>query len=245
MEMKKIDWFLLYVTIVIGITCLRLSNGYPLELVQFLNGFVELAENMITYFGLTKIYQILQQIPIKWILLLTEGFEFAVGFLILFLFRPQWEQGTMLLLKKGGMVIKTGIALYVMLFAIICIFIYSVVGLPIGTLFLLVQHIAISLGYIPIAVFFGYLLLQQFQIKGEIYLYYMIGTFVMLLFKNVSLIGGAFLFFVFPVLALGVDMLLFIYHFIYQCSFPVEFQEEKKFNRDKIRDIIKKDMERR
>ena len=113
MEMKKIDWFLLYVTIVIGITCLRLSNGYPLELVQFLNGFVELAENMITYFGLTKIYQILQQIPIKWILLLTEGFEFAVGFLILFLFRPQWEQGTMLLLKKGGMVIKTGIALYV------------------------------------------------------------------------------------------------------------------------------------
>lgn len=242
MEMRKSDWFLLYITIVIGITCLRLSNGYPLELVQFLNGFVELAENMIAYFGLTKLYLILQHIPSKWILLLAGGFEFAIGFFILFLFRPQWEQGTMLLLKKGCSVIKAGITLYLMLFAVISIFIYSVIGLPIGALFMILQHIAISLGDIPIAIFLGYLLLQQFQIKGEIYLYYMIGTFVMLLFKNVSLIGGAFLFFIFPVLALGVDMLLLIYHFVYKCRLPVEFQKENKFHRDKIRDIIKKDL---
>ena len=153
-----------------------------------------------------------------------------------------WEQGTMILLKKGNTVLKTGITLYIMIVAVIAIFIYSIVGLPIGGIMILLTHIAVSFGRIPIMIFLGYLLLQQFCIKGEIYLYYMIGSFVMLLFESVSIIGGAFLFFVFPVFALGMDMLLFLYYFVYQCRLPVEFEQKHKFDRKKMRDIIKKDL---
>lgn len=239
-KMKKLDLFLIYVAVVIGITLLRISRGYPEGLVQFLNSFVELAESIIGYFGLTKLFHILHCFSIKWILFCMGSIQIAVGFLILFLFRNTWEQGAMILLKKSGEVLKTGICLYIMLFLVIVIFIYSVVGLPIGAILLLLRYIAVVFGRIPIAIFLGYLLLQQFQIKGETYLYYIIGSFVMLLFENVYLIGSAFLFFVFPVMALGVDMLLIMYYFVYKCSFTVEWEQQKqKFDRNKMRDVIK------
>lgn len=241
-KMKKSDCFLLYITVVIGITLLRLSNGYPYELVQFLNSFVDLAKNIIEYFGLTKIFYVLQNISIKWLLFFVSSIQMAIGFFALYLFRPVWEQGTMILLKKGSTVLKTGIVLYGMFVAVIAVFIYSIVGLPIGGIMILLLHIAVSFGRIPIMIFLGYVLLQQFHMKGEIYLYYMIGSFIMLLFESVYLIGGAFLFFIFPVFALGMDMLLFLYYFVYQCRLPVEFQQKCKFDRKKMRDIIKKDL---
>lgn len=241
--MRKSDWFLLYVIVVIGITLLRISRGYPQEISQFMNNFVELTQNIIDYFGLTKLFYVLKEIPVKWLLLLADSIQMAIGFLILFLFRTTWEQGTMILLKKSTDVLKAGIYLYIMLFAAVAVFIYSVVGLPIGGILILLQHIAVSFGRIPIAIFLGYMLLQQFHINGEIYLYYMIGSFIMLLFENMYIIGGAFLFFIFPVFALGVDMLLLLYHFVYQCNIPVELgQQHTKFDRKKIRDIIKKDL---
>ena len=239
-KMKKLDLFLIYITVVIGITLLRISKGYPKGVVQFLNSFVVLLENIIEYFGLTKLFHILHCFSIEWILFCVESIQIAIGFLILFLFRNTWEQGAMILLKKTSDVLKTGICLYVMLFAVILVFVYSIVGLPIGAVLFLFRHIAIIFGRIPIAIFLGYLLLQQFQIKGETYLYYMIGSFVMLLFENVYLIGSAFLLFVFPVVALGVDVLLIVYYFIYKCSFTIEWQQQKqKFDRNKIRNIIK------
>ena len=238
-KMKKADWFLIYITVVIGITLLRISKGYPYGLVQFLNSFVELTEKIIGYFGLTKLFHILHCFSIKWILFCIGSIQMALGYLILFLFRNTWEQGAMILLKKGSDVLKTGICLYIMLFAVVLMFIYSVVGLPIGAILLLLGYIAEMFGRIPIAIFLGYLLLQQFQIKGETYLYYIIGSFIMLLFENVYLIGSAFLFFVFPVIALGVDMLLIVYYFVYKCSFTIEWEHQQKYDRNKIRNIIK------
>ncbi|HIT87077.1 MAG TPA: hypothetical protein IAB62_04850 [Candidatus Coprocola pullicola] len=73
-------------------------------------------------------------------------------------------------------------------------------------------------------------------------MYYFVGSFIMLLFESVYMIGSAFLFFIFPIVALGVDMLLFLYRFVYQCSLPIEFGEKKKFDRKKIQDVIKKDL---
>lgn len=244
--MKKLDWFLLYITIVIGITWLRISRGYPEELVLFLNSFVDLAENIINYFGLTKLFIILKNIPPKYLLFLMGCGQIAVGFLLLYLFRPTCEQGAMLLIKKSNAVLKMGIMLDIMTALVIAIFIYSIVGLPGAAVIMLFKHVAVCFGKIPIAIFLGYMLLQQFQqqfkMEGEIYLYYIIGCFIMMLFETVYLIDGVFLFFVFPVFALGVDIMLLIYYFVYQCRIPVEIgQKTKKFDRNKIRDIIKKE----
>ena len=162
--------------------------------------------------------------------------------MILALFGNTIEQGTALLLEKSNAVLKTGGILYAMIFAVTSMFIYSVVGLPIGGIFVIVFHIFVMLGKIPIAVFLGYSLLEQFHIKAETYLYYFVGSFIMLLFESVYMIGSAFLFFIFPIVALGVDMLLFLYRFVYQCSLPIEFGEKKKFDRKKIQDVIKKDL---
>ena len=79
-KMKKADWFLIYITVVIGITLMRISKGYPYGLVQLLNSFVELAGNIIEYFGLTKIFYILQNIPIKWLLFLLLVYKWLLDF---------------------------------------------------------------------------------------------------------------------------------------------------------------------
>lgn len=241
-KIKKVDWFLLYLTVIIGIAFLRFFGRYPPGLIKFFDSFVTLSKEIVTYFGLTKIAIFLQNIPMRVLFFLIGGVQITIGFLILALFGNTIEQGTALLLKKSNAVLKTGGILYAMIFAVTSMFIYSVVGLPIGGIFVIVFHIFVMLGKIPIAVFLGYSLLEQFHIKAETYLYYFVGSFIMLLFESVYMIGSAFLFFIFPIVALGVDMLLFLYRFVYQCSLPIEFREKKKFDRKKIRDVIKKDL---
>ena len=241
-KIKKADLFLLYLSVLLGIGCLRFFRGYPAILIKLFNSFVTLSENMVNYFGLTQLAVFLQNVPTRGLLILIGVMQISIGFVILFLFRSTIEQGTALLLQKSSAVMKTGSILYAMIFAVIIVFIYSVVGLPIGGIFVILLHIFIMLGKMPIAVFCGYSLLEQFHIKAETYLYYLTGSFVMLLFESVYMIGNAFLFFIFPVMALGVDMLLFLYRFVYQCSLPVEFLEKKDFDRKKMRDIIKKDL---
>ncbi len=241
-KIKKVDWFLLYLTVILGIAFLRFFGRYPPGLIKFFDSFVTLSKEIVTYFGLNEIAVFLQNIPMRVLFFLIGGVQIMMGFLILALFGNTIEQGTALLLEKSNAVLKTGGILYAMIFAVTSMFIYSVVGLPIGGIFVIVFHIFVMLGKIPIAVFLGYSLLEQFHIKAETYLYYFVGSFIMLLFESVYMIGSAFLFFIFPIVALGVDMLLFLYRFVYQCSLPIEFGEKKKFDRKKIQDVIKKDL---
>ena len=241
-KIKKVDWVLLYLTVILGIAFLRFFGRYPPGLIKFFDSFVTLSKEIVTYFGLNEIAVFLQNIPMRVLFFLIGGVQIMMGFLILALFGNTIEQGTALLLEKSNAVLKTGGILYAMIFAVTSMFIYSVVGLPIGGIFVIVFHIFVMLGKIPIAVFLGYSLLEQFHIKAETYLYYFVGSFIMLLFESVYMIGSAFLFFIFPIVALGVDMLLFLYRFVYQCSLPIEFGEKKKFDRKKIQDVIKKDL---
>ena len=241
-KIKKVDWFLLYLTVILGIAFLRFFGRYPPGLIKFFDSFVTLSKEIVTYFGLNEIAVFLQNIPMRVLFFLIGGVQIMMGFLILALFGNTIEQGTALLLEKSNAVLKTGGILYAMIFAVTSMFIYSVVGLPIGGIFVIVFHIFVMLGKIPIAVFLGYSSLEQFHIKAETYLYYFVGSFIMLLFESVYMIGSAFLFFIFPIVALGVDMLLFLYRFVYQCSLPIEFGEKKKFDRKKIQDVIKKDL---
>ena len=241
-KIKKVDWFLLYLTVILGIAFLRFFGRYPPGLIKFFDSFVTLSKEIVTYFGLNEIAVFLQNIPMRVLFFLIGGVQIMMGFLILALFGNTIEQGTALLLEKSNAVLKTGGILYAMIFAVTSMFIYSVVGLPIGGNVVIVLHIFVMLGKIPIAVFLGYSLLEQFHIKAETYLYYFVGSFIMLLFESVYMIGSAFLFFIFPIVALGVDMLLFLYRFVYQCSLPIEFGEKKKFDRKKIQDVIKKDL---
>ena len=209
-KIKKVDWFLLYLTVILGIAFLRFFGRYPPGLIKFFDSFVTLSKEIVTYFGLNEIAVFLQNIPMRVLFFLIGGVQIMMGFLILALFGNTIEQGTALLLEKSNAVLKTGGILYAMIFAVTSMFIYSVVGLPIGGIFVIVFHIFVMLGKIPIAVFLGYSLLEQFHIKAETYLYYFVGSFIMLLFESVYMIGSAFLFFIFPIVALGVDMLLFL-----------------------------------
>ena len=174
-KIKKVDWFLLYLTVILGIAFLRFFGRYPPGLIKFFDSFVTLSKEIVTYFGLNEIAVFLQNIPMRVLFFLIGGVQIMMGFLILALFGNTIEQGTALLLEKSNAVLKTGGILYAMIFAVTSMFIYSVVGLPIGGIFVIVFHIFVMLGKIPIAVFLGYSLLKQFHIKAETYLYYFVG----------------------------------------------------------------------
>ena len=58
-----------------------------------------------------------------------------------------------------------------MLFAVILVFVYSIVGLPIGAVLFLFRHIAIIFGRIPIAIFFGIFAFTAISNKKEKHIY--------------------------------------------------------------------------
>ena len=242
-ERKRRDWIILYIAVLLGIAFLRFSLQYSQRTMYFFDGFVTLIEHLIQYFGLTELAIALQKLPLKLVLLCVEGIQMVVGFLLLLCFQNTMKQGTALLLEKSVSVIKAGGLLYSMFFLTIVAFFYSVIGLPIGGAILLLLCIAVGFGKIPLCIFLGYLLAEALHIKGELYLEYLLGSFVVVLFESVFMIGSEFLFFLFPVIALGVDFWLLLYRFVYQCSLPVTFLEDgEPWNRKKMRDRILKDM---
>lgn len=242
-DWKKVENFAVYAVVIIGTLMLRFVGDYPDALVGFLESNVMLAVKIANYFGLGEAVNILRNIPSKALLLLLGILHMAAGFCALKIKKSQMEQGAMLLLDELPQVIKAGITLYGMLAALFAVCIYSVVGIPLGALLIFITEIIIVLGRIPLAIFFGYLLMERLSVAGYTYLYFFIGGFFMLICESVYGVGGAFLFFVFPVLAMGTLFTLFIYRRCLRVSLTVRFQtgiSNEKFDRNKLRDIITK-----
>lgn len=240
-DWKKLENFAVYSAIIVGTLMLRFVGDYPDGLVEFLKSNVYLAVKIADYFGLVNVVNILINIPSKVLLLLLGILHMVAGFCALKMKKSQMEQGVMLLLDELPQVVKSGIVLYGMLLALLVISIYSVVGIPFAAFLLSVTEIIIILGRIPLAIFFGYLLMERLSVAGYTYLYFFIGGFFMLLCETVYGVGGAFLFFVFPVLAMGALFTLLLYRCGYRVSLPVRFPtsaSSEKFDRNKIRDII-------
>ena len=240
---KKRENFLIYVIIIAGTLSLRLVTDYPDKMIHMVRSMIDLFMGIAEFLGLTGIVAFVQTIPVKMILMLVESIQMGVGFVLLILLKRHMEQGTMILLENHGLVMKSGIILYGMLIALLFVFVYSVIGIPVGAGLLLFGHIVISIGKVPLAVFFGFLLMERLSIHGYTVLYYFVGSFIMFFCESVYAVGGAFLFFVFPVLGLGTFFALILERVFYKTSYPVRFRTkagQEPFDRKKIQDIITK-----
>lgn len=238
---KRWEGFLIYVVVIVATLSLRLVTDYPDKVIFLVRSMIDLFMRISEFLGLIWIVAFVQTIPVKMILFLVEAVQMSIGFVLLLLLKRHMEQGAMILIENHGLVMKAGSTLYGMLLALLFVFTYSVIGIPVGAVLLLCGHIVVSIGKIPLAIFFGYLLMERLSIYGYTILYYFVGSFIMFFCESVYAVGGAFLFFVFPVLALGTFFTLILERIFYKMSYPIKFRtkaSQEPFDRKKIRDII-------
>lgn len=242
------DWesFFIYIIIILGILLLRLTGNYPSQLISLSQGMVLIGEKIIESFGLIELVAILNFIPLKVFILIGGIIQITIGLIILLIFKKHMEQGTMILIKQPVDTIKTGLCLYSLIAAIFFVFAYSVIGIPISIAVIIISHLIVLLGSIPISIFLGYLLAERLNMSGYTVIYYFIGSFIRLLCESIYTLSGAFLFFIFPVLSIGTFFFIIVNEKFYKIHYKVIFKTKAKevpFNKKKIKDIITKGFE--
>lgn len=168
--------------------------------------------------------------------------QMIIGLLFLTIFRQSVTQGTDLMTKKPTEVIKSGIVLYCFFVSTIAVFVYSIIGIPIAAILFVLLNFFICIGGVPLAIYIGRLVEDWIGIQAKMPVHYLLGSFIMMVCESVFGVGNAFLFFIFPVLSLGEAFLFFA-----ECIFRRPAwkgnritKEELAFDREKMRDIIKK-----
>lgn len=229
-----------------GIVYLRLNADYPEMIVSIIGHVIKMAEELITALGLFEIVQFFQKIPVIAIILILSIIQILLGLIFLAVFRRPMEQGTMILAKRLTEVIKFGLTLYFCFFTTSLLFLYSIIGIPLAAAIIIVMNGIISIGNVPVAIYLGWLVGEWIGIRKRISIFYLLGSFMMMICESVFGVGNAFLFFVFPVLALGTSFLLFLDRCINGMRFPFDSHKEGKkssFDRNKIKQIIEKGLE--
>lgn len=237
------ETFFIYIVVIIGILLLRVFGNYPEQVILFFHSTIAVCEEVVKAAGLTKIVQFFSSFPIGFLILIGGCVQITIGLIVLLIFKGSMEQGTMILLKQPFDAIKAGLCLYFLIVSIVFIFTYSVIGIPFSVTLIGLNHLFIFLGSIPLSIFLGYLLAERLNISGYTIIYYFIGSFIKLLCESIYTLGGAFIFFIFPVLSMGTLFLLIVNRNIYKISYAVKFRtkaKEEPFDRKKIRDIITK-----
>lgn len=239
----KWETFLVCFVVTAGIVYLRLIANYPAEVILIIDGMLGMVEAVIVAFGLSYFIEYIQSIPPFVILLVTSGIQVLFGLLFMRIFKNFMEQGSILILKKSSDVIKSGLVIYVCCGVVIAIFMYSIVGMPVAVFVGISAHIVSSVGRIPMAIYTGYVVEGLLGVKGHTYTYYLFGSFILMLCESVFGVGIAFLFFIIPVISLGVVFTMWINRYVLRIHYDTEFLSKtvkENFDRDKIRDIINK-----
>lgn len=240
---KNWESFFIYIIIILGILLLRLAGNYPSQLILLSQGMVLIGEKIIESFGLTDLLEIFHVIPLKVFIFIGGIIQMTIGLIILLISKKHMEQGTMILLKQPIDTIKTGLCLYFLIAAIFFVFAYSVIGIPISIIIILISHFIVLIGNIPLSIFLGYLFAEKLNISGYTIIYYFIGSFVRLLCESIYTLSGAFLFFIFPVLSIGTFFFMIVNQKFYKLYHTVIFKtkaKETNFNKKKMKNIITK-----
>ena len=242
-KLKLINIIVIYTAVITGILFLRLSADYSNDIINFSEGTVIIAQKILIALGLEEVIKFLLEIPVFTLICASGIFHIVIGLFVLKIFKNRVEQGAMIMIKKPSKVIALGNFVYLLGIILFFVFAISIIGLPIAFIIGLIIHIAVFLGKISLAVFFGYNICQILKVSGYTYMYYMIGSFFIILCQSVYTIGVAFALYVFPVLSIGSFIITIMNRFVFKMSYKVEFEttrQKQKFDRKKIRDIITK-----
>ena len=240
MKIKKFNSFLIFISVITILISFRLFSNYPKEISLFVESVIVVVERIIIALGISEFIFLFQKIPFLYVIIFFDIVYCLIGTIFIIFFKEGIEQGVMSIVKSPFSVIKTGNISYFMIFSITFIFIISVIGIPIALLIFLIIVLLLFWGSLSLTVYLGYNICQYLKSKKNIYIYFLIGSVVRASCKVLYAFGLAFALYIFPVFSLGVVCVTFYNKFILKMSYKVELYDKDKFDRNKIKDIIKK-----
>lgn len=240
MKIKRFNSFLMFIGIITILLSLRLFSNYPKEISLFVESVIVVVEKIIIALGISEFIFLFQKIPFLYVIIFFDIACFLIGVIFITFFKKGIEQGAMSIVKSPFSVIKTGNILYFMIFSVVFIFIISVIGIPIALLIFLITILFLFWGNLCLSVYLGYNICQYLKSKKNIYIYFLIGSIVKVSCKVLYAFGLAFVLYIFPVFSLGIVCVTFYNKFILKMSYKIELYGKDKFDRNKIKDIIKK-----
>lgn len=201
--------------------------------------------SVIVAFKIVDVISAVENIPWSLLMFSFSLVSLGIGYLVLKFNTKRMKIGSAIFSAELVKVVKWGLFIYLMRAILIFVFVYSVVGIPVAIVFIAATKIVDIVGMVPVAINIGTSI--QEIINGNdrrIEYNYIIGAIAMLMSANVYAVGCALFLFVFPVLSFGTISCMIEKRVFCVPVNTSEFESEKKrFDRNKIRDIITKGLD--
>ena len=209
----------------------------------------------------SKVVDVLQKLPylrefLKQFAFFEDGFskeffnlvrvliEFIFGIMIISLGESFAAQGVAVIYKDIGKIVLYGVVTYIIVVMIAVVFFVSFIGIPISMLILILGYVIVCIGKVPIVIFTGYTIETTLKKQWHIYIDYIIGGIILEVVGFIPYFGVVFVLAVLPAMSLGIFWVQMINRFFkiyYNISLKNNFGQ-KKYEREKIRNIITKDI---
>lgn len=235
------ELFIFCILIGIGIVYLRLFAVYPDNLVNILKGIGTLVNYYIEALNISFLPNVSDITASHKFIFLLVLMHIVIGAVMLKVFEGGFRKSVNIFIENLFRVIRWGIVLYMLMAMSFLILMFSVAG-SIGAVAIAAVVAVISLiGGVSVAVAVGFNVKRLLNIKADIVIMYLLGEFVIAICTSVSVLCGAIVLFVVPVLSLGVTWCYFIDKFIYKVpvsKFDDDYSDKNNFDRESIRNII-------
>jgi len=170
--------------------------------------------------------------------------EFIFGIMIISLGEGFAAQGVAVIYKDIARIVLYGAVTYIIIVMIAVVFFVSFIGIPISMLILVLGYIIVCIGKVPIVIFTGYTIELTLKKQWHIYIDYIIGGIILEAVGFIPYFGIIFVLAVLPAMSIGIFWVQMINRFFkiyYNIPLKNNF-EQKKYEREKIRNIITKDI---
>lgn len=174
-------------------------------------------------------------------------FEFILGIIVVSVAKYFVHQGASVVCNDIKKAFLSGVLAYTLIVVILILFFVSFVGFPIAILILTCTYITVIIFKVGLETYIGYKIEQKLKCNWQIYLNYLVGTIVIETFGFIPYVGQFILFCLVPIMSFGILIVLFLNKYIYKNYYKVSYRDkpaEKKYDRDKINDIIKKGIDK-
>lgn len=170
--------------------------------------------------------------------------EFIFGIVIISAGKNFAVQGVAVVYYDIKKMILYGLTFYIIAIMLAIIFLTSFVGIPISIIIVFLMYIIVCMGKVSFVVFMGYIIEKSLNQQWHIYIDYIVGGVILEAVGLIPYIGKVFILFIFPAISVGiflvgrVNKLMGVY---YNVPLRSSF-DEKKYDRETIRNIITKDI---
>ena len=222
----------------IGIVYLRLFSSYPDSMVYLIKGIMALVNYYLEALNVTFLTSLFASVSSHKIIFIAVLLHIIIGGLILSVFEEKYRKSINILLSNICRVIRWGFILYVLLGMSFLILLFSVAGSAGAAIIAVLLTATTLIGGVSVAVAIGYNVKKMLNIRANLLIMYMLGEFVMAICTSVSVLAGAVVLFILPVLSLGTAWCYIMDKCIYKAPISAFRDNEKHFDRDRMREII-------